>query len=143
MAITAADWKLLKNSMLALDTRVERDLVVDGPSWDLPEVLTADASRAYLERVYERLQHVKEAVEKARSSAIQKVKDAAAEVSAIAGGIAEHAAKVAEDVAKDLSGGFKSIAGYFEESAKTVATLTLGTVVIVGLALWAIFNKGR
>jgi vacuolar-type H+-ATPase subunit H len=143
MAITAADWKLLMNSMIALDTRLEQ-AGIDGPSWELPTPQpTGMSAREYLQRVYERLQKVKKAVEKARESTIKRVKDAADEVSGIAGGIAEHAAKVAEDVAEDLSDGFKSIAGYFEESAKTVATLTLGTVVGLGIVLWMLLSNKR
>jgi len=138
---TKNDWTELRDSMMGLDVRLS---AIEGPDdWTLPADLSGDAAHAYLERVYERLQHAKEVVQKAADSPIDKVKEAGAYVAKLAGGIAEQAAKVAAEAADDMTEGFKSIAGYFEESAKTVATLTGGTVALLLLAFYFLFNKGR
>jgi hypothetical protein len=138
---TQNDWAELRDALMGLDVRLE---AIEGPDdWTLPPNLTGDAAHDYLKRVYDRLQHAKEIVEKAADSPIEKVREAGAYVAKLAGGIAEQAAKVAADAADDMTEGFKSIAGYFEESAKTVATLTGGTVALLLLALYFLFNKGR
>lgn len=125
---------------MGLDVRLS---AIEGPDdWDLPADFTGQAAHEYLQRVYDRLQHAKDVVAKAADSPIEEVQQAGAYVAKLAGGIAEKAAKVAADAADDMTEGFKSIAGYFEESAKTVATLTGGTVALL-LLLGFFLLKGN
>lgn len=143
---TLNDWEFLRDSLRSLDKKVvASEIVVMGPPWNLPAELTGNAAADYLEAANVRLKESAKAVEDALASPLARVQNAGKDVGSIVRNAAERAARIAKDLGHDSVEAFNETVDRMKTSAKELATgfgMGLGTIIIIGLLLWARNSRG-
>lgn len=136
--VPQTEWDALANEMRAIDVRVARAHLVgaEADPWVPPAF--DDASKVlegYLDKAAARLREVADAVKRARTSAEQRIQDAAEEVAGIARGAANRAKAMAHTLGFAVEQSLDAIEKLYVAGAFAFG-LGVTTILLIAYLLW-------